>query len=335
MICCLVALGITGHSPLRADDVAQFIQLEPDHDHNHDHDHHQQVLESQKARFKRHLAVRIADLKRVCDLDDKQTKKLEVASKGAVEEGMKQFVQRFPQLKLQAQPVPPPAAAGGGFGFPQPIQRAVGQLRVAVAPPADVPVEADVEAQIDVEPVDEQNPNLVPLPQIDIAPVAEAIPAQVLVAPQLVPAQPLGIWNVNVHHDFQMEPSEAANTVIWRNAVQRVLTDSQREAYRNAQTERRLFKRKTIVDRVVASVDRRLFLSDQQRKDLAEVINDTVAENLDNMVPHGGFTSDATVAAQVVGQVPREKLKGVLDPAQIESWSDVQQVQQGVVFGFR
>ena len=81
MICCLVALGITGHSPLRADDVAQFIQLEPDHDHNHDHDHHQQVLESQKARFKRHLAVRIADLKRVCDLDDKQTKKLEVASK--------------------------------------------------------------------------------------------------------------------------------------------------------------------------------------------------------------------------------------------------------------
>ena len=53
------------------------------------------------------------------------------------------------------------------------------------------------------------------------------------------------------------------------------------------------------------------------------------------MVPHGGFTSDATVAAQVVGQVPREKLKGVLDPAQIEAGSDVQQVQQGVVFGLR
>ena len=143
------------------------------------------------------------------------------------------------------------------------------------------------------------------------------------------------IWNVKSIRISKWSPAKRPVRSSGENAVGRVLTDPQREAYRNAQTERRLFKRKTIVDRVVASVDRRLFLSDQQRKDLAEVINDTLAENLDNMVPHGGFTSDSMVAAQVVGQVPREKLKGVLDPAQIESWSDVQQVQQGVVFGLR
>ncbi len=333
MICCLIAFGVTvSYSRLGAQDAADLIlEAVPAHDHDHDHvhphahlhDQHEQIREHQKARFQQHLALRITELKRVCDLDEKQVKKLNVASKGAVEEAMKLFLQRFPQLKGQAQNAPAidlPVAVPA-----RPLQAGLRELRVAVIE------QAVAEPQINEAPVEE--PELGDnLPPAVPPPAAPALAGDVIVAPQLMPAAAPIVWNA--HQNFQMEPSEAATTIVWRNAVQHTLADEQKETYRTAQTDRRLFKRKTVVDRVIASVDRRLFLSDQQRKELAKVIHETVGDNLDNMVPHGGFTSDAMVAAQVVAQIHKNKLKDVLDPAQIESWNDVQHAHNGIVFGF-
>ena len=143
MICCFVALGVLVDSPLRARvDVARSSSnsslVTTDHDHQPQPRHHQQVFETSRAHFKRHLAVRIADLKRVCDLDDKQAKKLEVAGKGGVEEAMEQFLQRFPQLNGRASGFHLHRHRGAGPASPNRFSDAVAELRVAVDAQATV-----------------------------------------------------------------------------------------------------------------------------------------------------------------------------------------------------
>ena len=176
---------------------------------------------TKRRRFKRHLAVRIADLKRVCDLDDKQTKKLEVASKGAVEEAMELFRAAFSAIEGASSAGSTSTSSGGRVWF-SPRTDSAGRRPAACggpAPPADVPVELMLKPQLmSSRSISKTQTSCRCLKSISHRSLRRSLPRR-LSAPKLVPAQPPVIWNVNVHQDFQMEPSEAANTVIWRNAV--------------------------------------------------------------------------------------------------------------------
>ena len=210
------------------------------------------------------LALRISELQRVCHLTAQQRKKFEVAAKGVVERAMENWNRQFEQI---VQALPADAVIFEAAGLAPPLD--ADQQAVAPAPG----VEDDEPAPGAEQVVDGGGGNQPQLVEVRIAP------------PGLVDA-PLGaeIWRFQPiirdsprRHDAIPDSESvvrhgAEQHQIWVKALENILSVEQRELYAAHRAKREAYRRRAMIQAIVAELDGTLLFTAQQREQVMAAI---------------------------------------------------------------
>jgi hypothetical protein len=250
----------------------------------------------QERQYKQFMGITIDNIDRLCKLTEAQKKKLDIASKGAVERTMGKWKKQMAQMQGRQW--------NGQFG----------NIRNALV--ADVAVGAIVIAEDVAEPV-EADPEAI---EIEIA--QDAVQVEVdnvqLIAPQIAFNGPFGgfaAMNVTAINSVAKEP-------VWTKAVDKTLTAEQKTDFKKAQERRRLFRRKTAVDSVVAKIDSELILSDDQRTKISALVNKAVGHQFSMQA--NGFNQDFNQAngMTAVQRIPKTQMAKLLSKTQMVRWNE-------------
>lgn len=104
---------------------------------------------------------------------------------------------------------------------------------------------------------------------------------------------------------------------IWKNAVDSVLTESQKERRAFAEAERRTFRRQAALNQAIAILEMELFLTRDQRESIGKLIDEELGERFGK---NGRAPRTATQYAELL---PKEKLEKILNEKQLARWNDV------------
>ena len=110
----------------------------------------------------------------------------------------------------------------------------------------------------------------------------------------------------------------AAEEEIWINTVAKVLSAEQQERYETALQQQAAFKRQFIVQSVIASIDSKVLLSEQQRQQLAKVIDASLDDTTQNAVGTQMLTVMQRYSAQLLTRIDKEQLRAVLSEEQVK-----------------
>lgn len=257
-----------------------------------------------REQYQQQLALVIDEMQRVCKLSDDQVSKLQTASKGAVDKAMGTWKQRMKEMQVQ-------------------VQQNGGRLRI-VDEPAAVEPDADNELPADVEPVEDDQ-------SADGAPNRDEEPQ----GPGRILAAPLRIANAAV--PFEFAPTAAVDPShedVWKKAVQRVLSDQQRQQYEKSLEVRRAFARQAAVQQLISQIDADLLLSDEQRKSMSQLLEETMGPQLEETRMQPAWIGMPTTLPLfvVARQLPAEKVDKILSKAQRNRWEQHKEAMQGGVF---
>jgi hypothetical protein len=253
----------------------------------------------QERQYKQYMAITVDNLDRLCKLTAAQKKKLAIASKGAVERTMGKWKRQMVQMRGQF---------GGQFGgnFDVVAEVLVEEAEPAIADDGGDAVEAPAEADPDAI-------------EIEIAiEEGDFVNDVQIIAPAIAwngPFVGMGGMNVNAINSVAKEP-------IWTKAVAKTLTDKQKADFKQAQTKRRQFRRKSAVDNVIAKIDSELILSDDQRTKIGELVNKAVGHQFS--MQQNGFTMDFSQAngMTAVQRIPKAQMAKLLSKTQMARWNE-------------
>ena len=247
----------------------------------------------------RFLEVRIDDLDRVCQLSQQQRKKLKVAAKGAVERTLEGHRKRLRPVEVQDGLV-------RRFRQVEQVEEALGAP--ARQRPRRPPVAA---APVEKPPVpDKQAAEPAPAKR----PLAIRANARRLAAARLRPA----VRIPRIRLDALTEQR------IWKNAVDRVLTDEQRKNYDKSVAQRRRFELEVATNQLVTKIDEQLLLAPTQREQMAKVVNQVLLDRLGIRNGQNRIRMLGNLPlSNIVRIVLQDDVEPVFSPAQLARWKDL------------
>jgi hypothetical protein len=250
------------------------------------------------------LALRISELQRVCNLTPQQRKKFEVAAKGVVERAMENWNRQFEQL---AQALPADAVIFEAAELAPPLEADQG----AVAPGPGV---KDDEPAPGAEQVaDGGDGNQPQLLEVRIDPpdfVDEPLGAEIW------RFQPI-IRNLPRRHDAIPDSESvvrhgAEQHQIWVKALENILSVGQRELYETHRGGREAYRRRAMIQAIVAELDGTLLFTEQQREQVMAAIEKHGEELLTQ--PDGILVVDSLT---LLHRVPDDFFAGLLTDDQL------------------
>ncbi|MEM7456974.1 MAG: hypothetical protein AAF456_21700 [Planctomycetota bacterium] len=201
--------------------------------------------------YQRGYDARIAELRLVCDLNDSQSRKLEVAAKGAIIRAIEIEIEVRRQQAID-----------------------MGLLQVGEADPFGNAafIEDDPFAEDELEAAEGM---------IDEAEQSDPVDAE---AAESVPVEDDFFDDSEIMSiswgELPISGTNIDEIDIWSTALSRTLSDEQRQAFDDHVERRMNFQRETAVSQFIARVDQSLRLTENQRMQLSELVSQTYGEQL-------------------------------------------------------
>ena len=128
-----------------------------------------------------------------------------------------------------------------------------------------------------------------------------------------------------------MRPQSVTHQSIWRVAVKKTLTTEQYAAY-NAEKQRRdKLARNQAISTVIVMLDEQLLLSEQQRKQMRTVVDETLGEDLQKIAAKGGWDPAFESLRMIVPMTLSPKsLESILNKAQMDRWKELTKPYQAL-----
>jgi hypothetical protein len=263
------------------------------------------LLERFREQIKASLALQISELQQVCQLTPPQRQKLEVAAKGVVERTMEQVRQLGEQQAVQPAP---------GFlvephlGPPAPEARA-DELG------GEEPRDADVaEAAVNDQARAAQLADLVRILEQDIFFNRAAAVEDQLVFRQrpnghfVIPNSGLAVRHGAEKHD------------IWVKALENTLNAEQQQQYQEHRERREQFRRRAMIQAIVAELDGTVLLTERQREQVLAGLHEESERLLDGS---DGILDSLTL----LQQLPPNFFAGMLTDAQLTCIEKLKEIE--------
>jgi len=106
---------------------------------------------------------------------------------------------------------------------------------------------------------------------------------------------------------------------IWKQAIQGILTESQRAKWQQAESERAAFRRKGTVEQAVVVLEMALLLSPPQCEQVRKVVDASLGDRFEKL------GRSPRSAQEFTRLISRDKMREVLTEAQLARWDDLQQ----------
>jgi hypothetical protein len=113
----------------------------------------------------------------------------------------------------------------------------------------------------------------------------------------------------------------AADEEIWTKTLGKVLSQEQRQQYDAAVAQRAAFRRQFLVQSVIAAIDEKVLLTEQQRQQLAEAVEASLDGDSQTAIGNSMMNGIRRYALQLVSRVDDEKLKAILSEHQVKGLS--------------
>ncbi len=249
--------------------------------------------------FEGSLDVLIADMSKVCDLDEDQIKKLKFAAKGAVSAGKKTILRQSDRMLNSLLGA---GAMGGGAG--PGIQVFGGGMRRFA--PEGFPGAADPD-----EDEIEENAGELPAP---IGGMGMGGIGGMGMSEEIL----FGLLN---NSNAISVAGSLPNEKVWKKAVARVLSDDQKRKLEESSAERTAYRQRAFVSTFVAKVDERLLLTMEQRTKMIDHLQKSYGKQ---------FATNNEMNAQFLVQMPNgqsqdradEPIREILTESQLKMWKN-------------
>lgn len=251
-------------------------------------------IESLEMEKKSEINLHIDYINRVCELDDKQLSKLNIAAKMVVGRIIEKAKKQQQGMIEPAVPVPAGVDGEGGLIEIEERPEETGEL----------PLEADEDAEVEnaVQDLD--------------APAAAAAPAVQLIAPVQIAVNGPGM-NQFTDEEFIYGKSLAYYPV-WNQKVEKILTESQREALAKAEKERYLQTHQSVIDRSAIRLSNILFLNNEQVDQIRELCNKKLENHIKTEFSGMGQVYDFD--GMLYSTTTAKDVAEILTEAQLERW---------------
>jgi hypothetical protein len=111
---------------------------------------------------------------------------------------------------------------------------------------------------------------------------------------------------------------------LWTSTMDEVLTDDQKQAWREFEVQQDRHRRQLEVDQLVLELDRQLLLSPDQRDKLRSWIDEVFGERLANVASGGGRAANlSNYAALMYRTLLASDLRDLLTEAQLDRWKNL------------
>lgn len=260
-------------------------------------------IESLELEKKSEINLHIDYINRVCELDDKQLSKLNIAAKmvvGRIIEMAKK------QQQGVIQPVP---FAGEDLG-------------------GEAPIEEGAEAPVEEAAGEEATDDLVNEVQVEDLDAPVAAPAMAVPMPAVqVMVNPAGMDDFS-EQEFIYGKS-LAYYPLWNKKVDKILTESQREALAKAEKERYMQTHQSVIERSVIRLSNVLFLNDEQIEKFTELCNKKLEKQIKTEFSGMGQVYDFD--GMLYSTTTSDEVAKILTEAQLDRWKVITRHWQVVV----
>ena len=251
----------------------------------------ERAVNSQKIQLNRQMSQRLDEIDRVCKLESKQKKRLQIAAKGAVGRSLEHYEKyiesvynrQFNRNRLN------PAKAAALLNRARPVtkKKAVPATKKKAKPAQGKKA----------KPAKEKKRQVLPRPAVRPIPLRIAYKRPI---------------------PWQQK--------IWLITIKKTLNDSQSDAFDKHLQARRQFNRRNGVGVFVSQMDQQLLLTAAQRDALEKLVDQQFGKALETTVSNQVFALQGWIGMDANGRrrtrrLPQENLKTILSPSQFTAWN--------------
>ena len=279
---------------------------------------------SRRDDLKRHFALKLRRLSRVCGLDEAQEKKLELVSKGVIDRHMTALEKAEEEAKKDVGENPVAQQVFQVFRNAQGgvvVEGGFDEAEEVVEVVEDPVVEEAEEVVEEVEAQDDKD-------KAAVAWIEAGDAADDVAVVDVVEQPAMGNFFINLagamHPEFSRLSSMSPEQVIqedaqWNKTFTKVLTEEQRTTFDKSEKKRREFRIRTLASAAVLELDDQLQFTEEQRTTLIDwLCKGTKPEQIDRPTEEVNANLAVTLS-----QYSKEMLGKVLDPKQVEAWEKV------------
>ncbi len=259
----------------------------------------QTMVDRQRPLIEQRMQITFAHLSRVCQLTEGQSKKLKLATKGAVEDCVNNY--RTQMEARYRRPAQARAVAAAN---------AKAQAAIAVQARAAAELAAKAAAQ-------------------KAADAKEAARKAAVEKEARARAELAKMKEVEARMAFarlatsgSTTPQSVVEEKRWTTALELVLTDEQKKTYAAALELRRHSRLRLVAETAVSLVDDQVMLDDSQRRKLLDLMNELLKKD-DVVLPSGRniYSAAIQVALPILARDANEEVESLLDDSQKPAWS--------------